>query len=465
MRARRLVLVVLLLLTAALPLPAAKRRAVGSSAKPASPYLDVARQTAAWLMSIERVQGDRISWPMSMAAPSTHLTGIDVGAAGVGFFFLRMHQVTREEQYLARARGAANFVAGAYAGSGITSHDWLNGRAGGGAFLLAVWRETGEQRYLDAARAAGDWLLADAVAQNGGLFWDFPNVNNTYTGLAHGAAGVGVFLVDLHAATNEPKYLDAAKKAWTWISGFSLPLGEDGVGWKRLTRDIVPYPGWCGGATGIVYFLDKLYAATDDTTYRDALVRTANGLVNSARPKPEDSAAWDHYGPNSGHGIAYCHGATSVMGALSVAFERTGDARYLDMARKAERWVGGRAVAEEAGMSWFHFDGSRYHETGLLTGTASVGHAYLRLWRIDPNPAHLARVRAAAAWLSFIANHPAPGQARWINYTQPDQPGDDPQTYHSGWYVGAAGIGLFFLELHQTTSGVPVSNDFSGVHP
>jgi lantibiotic modifying enzyme len=449
-------------------LPAhAKRRPASAIAE--SEYLRAARETAAWLMSIERrFPNDGIAWPLSSYAPESFSTGMVTGAAGTGTFFLELYATTRDARYLERARGAANYIVTAYGanGSGIgnLSHEWLGGVAGSGGYLLEVFRVTGEQKYLDAARAGGDWLIANAVSENGGVYWKHRGVTNTYTGVAHGAAGSGIFLLDLYELTHDAKYLDTAKKAWTWIAQYTLPVGEDGIGFKRLTHDTVPYIGWCGGASGILFFLDKLADASGDPQHALALARAANGLVNGALPRG-DGAAWDHYGPNTGNGVIYCHGATSVMGGLSNAYSMTNDARLLDMARKAERWVATQAVAQDGGTSWPTFARSNSRLTGYLIGAASVGHAYLRLWSVDPSTSHLEQARAAARFLLSIADRPAPGQLRFINYTHETGANDDPKGYETGWYAGASGIGLFLLELDRATRGITLPAEFSGAHP
>ncbi|HEX8169413.1 MAG TPA: lanthionine synthetase LanC family protein [Thermoanaerobaculia bacterium] len=463
---RKLMVSAMLLLVAVAP-ASARVRAVRKPGGPAATdaYLEAALQAAAWLESIERKSGaDLGSWPIADSF-AVYNPGVDNGAAGVGFFFLRLYDVTGDRHYLDVAKRAANYVANEYKGARrMNGHDWLSGASGGGSFLVAVHRATGDARYLDAARGAGDWLLSTAIATAAGLHWQHATVEKTYTGLAHGASGVGIFLLDLYEASGDARYLDAARRAWNWVETYEIPTAH-GFVFKRLITDTVSYPGWCGGTTGIVYFLERLDRVTGEPRYREALLRAADGLIDTAVPRAGGGVAWDHYGPNSGNGIVYCHGATSATSALAAAYRLSGDSRYLEAARKGAQWVSSRAVAEPRGLSWYQFDRSPYHESGLLTGTASVGHAYLRLWSAERDAAQLESARQAGEYLLGLADRPAPGQLRWINYTNPPQTGSDPLRYESGWYSGAAGIGLFLLELHDALHGRAIADVFSGMHP
>lgn len=463
MRIRAAVLLIVVAAAVA-DLDAQRRRAVRSPALPSeSEYLRAARQAANWITSQERANGDTLSWPVSDVFPATYTTGIDAGASGIGFFFLRLHAVTQEAVYLDKAEGAANFVM-QRAAAGLTSYDWLNGAAGAGSFLLAVHRATGEQRYLDGAKFQADWLVMRANPSNGGVFWGAVNGTRTFTGIAHGAAGVAMFLLDMHEATNDARYFEKAEQAYVWISGHTLPAG-DGVVYKRLIQDDVAYPGWCGGTSGILLFLEKLATKTGNPLHREALIRAANGLVNSRIPQDEGSA-WLHYGPNTGFGLVYCHGAPSVAVALAEAARVTNDPRHLEIAREAATFIESNAVPENPGLSWFHFKGAPLHDTGFMTGTASVGHTYLRLYRATNDARYLELARGAAAYLLKIGEHPDanPNQLRWINFTHAPREGGDAKAYGTGWYEGAAGIGLFLLELESTIRGNAPS-EFSGFNP
>ena len=454
------------LLLASIPITAApRRRAVappGNSVVDAR-YLNAARAAAAWLESLER-QGARgtVSWPTSESANGA-ATGIDLGAAGIGAFHLRLYVVTGEQRYLDKAIGAGAFVAESYAGGG-GGVDWLGGRAGGGEYLLALYDVTGDPRWLDEAKRAAASLITAGRGDAETIYW----LNGqSFTSLAHGAAGIGHFFLRLHRVAPDPQYIDVAMRASRWILQHTLPAGPNGgITIKRVTTDAAGYMGWCGGTVGTIIFFDELARVTGDAAVADARDAMLQGLLDTAVTEGEAGAllvAWRYSPtPRGSLPIIYCHGASSTAAVLARAFLRSSDVRYSNAARGASRWLDRVAIAEPHGKSWDHIEGSPYHELGLMTGTASVGHASLELHRAFLSPGDLDRAKAAAEYLLSMAVRPAEGQMKWI--TRTDTVGGNPR-YETGWYMGAAGIGLFFLELHDAGRGDVRPREFSIFNP
>lgn len=123
----------------------AKRRSIGTDPRvqPSTPYLDAAKQTANWLASVERRTANGSSWPWSDRNSFTP-AGLGSGAAGIGAFYLRLYQASRETKYLETARNAATFVAHEYRGGREGGYDWQSGAVGGGELFVLIYRETGE---------------------------------------------------------------------------------------------------------------------------------------------------------------------------------------------------------------------------------------------------------------------------------------------------------------------------------
>lgn len=140
------------------------------------------------------------------------------GPAGTGRLFYRLYQVTGDEEWLRWLDRAAQAIVA----SGIPEKrppGWWNnvgqccGSAGVGAFLLAVDRVRGERRHRALVRRLADDLLARATPTAGGRRWIQaehrvrPELLAAQTGFMQGAAGVGIFLLDLDAAeqgTSDP---------------------------------------------------------------------------------------------------------------------------------------------------------------------------------------------------------------------------------------------------------------------
>lgn len=448
----------------------AKRRSIGTAPRPVptSQYLEAAKQAAAWLSTLERRGANGSSWPSSdrnSFAPA----GLGTGAAGIGAFHLRLYQATRETQYLQTARNAAAFVASEYRAGRESGYDWLSGAVGGGELFVLMYRETGESKFLDDAKMTGDILLRQARRDAGGTHWEFPGNPNVFTGIVHGSAGAGLFFLHLAEISGESRYLDIARDTYKWMRDHTVGIGSDGIGWKRLTKDAAAYHGFCGGSSGIIYFIDELLRATNDPAYRADLIATANGLANAAVRIGGDEVGWRYSSDSTGNSlpVIYCHGTSCASTALLQAFETTGDARYRDLVRAAAKHLGGISTTlQNDGPVWPHIERWEQYETGFQTGTASVGYTFLRLHATLGEPEYLEQAIDAADYLLRAADHPAPGQTRWINYKQ-IAPNNTSATaaYETGYYAGAAGIGLFLIDLHERTIGRAPLERFSPVHP
>jgi hypothetical protein len=147
----------------------------------------------------------------------------------------------------------------------------------------------------------------------------------------------------------------------------------------------------------------------------------------------------------------FCHGAASAAMVLYRGWVDLGDSRYLETARKGAAWIAAMGIDHpEGGVLWPHIASWDHFGTGYQTGTASIGHAYLQMQAFDPDRGYVDRARAAARYLLQIADRPIDGQLRWIAYTNAERQGFQ-RAYLNGWYSGAAGIGLFLLEVADAT--------------
>ena len=425
-----------------------ERAPAAQGSKPETAYLQAARQVARQLATLQRQEAVGVSWPVSDLNPARN-TGVDVGAAGIGWFHLELFKATRDSDYLVTAEQAAAYVNARQRAGQWNGPDWLAGAAGTGSFFLALHDETRNGAFLEHAVFTAEWLLQTSIATpGGGRHWKHnAAITNIYTGMYHGAAGIGLFLLDLHQRTGDARFLTAAREAAQWIAGHTVPIAAGGIGWKRLTTDTTGYHHFCGGATGIMLFLQRMLEVTGDAQYGQLLRQSADGLVSSAR-RSGSTAHWSYYTDNTGNApVIFCHGASSASLALHGAYLTLNDSRYLVTSREAAAWTlqAGKAQATTASY-WPHIEGWDQFETGYQTGTASIGQAMLKLHRADPDDAYLAAAQRAGNYLLNIANRPGEGRLRWINYTNPAR-ADWPHEYLNGWYTGAAGIGIFLIEL------------------
>ena len=419
----------------------------------AQELLDGAVAAAAWLKTMEHKEagGTGMSWPMSDQR-SERRTGLDAGAAGIGTFYLRLYTATGEPSYLANAEAAGRFIETRYLDGDFFGPDWLSGAASGGTFALNLYEATGTEDYLDLARLAADQLIATATSVEGGYHWDhLPGTTKVYTGIPHGAAGIGLFFLDLYEHTGDAVHLEYAEGAYRWADRYSIMLASGAKGWKRLVTDTRIYILW-SGSTGMIWFQERLYHATGNDYYLDELKRTADGLIELARTPVtvKKGLAWPYHPDTFSLPTPYFHGAASTIEALLIAWEALDDRSYRRAAFDGARWLMGIKLSDvEDAYYWPHILNWAQYDTGLGLGTASVGTAFVRLHGAKRKRVYRRHALGAARHLLDLAERPANGQMRWINYTNPADPDYAPREYQTGWSAGAAGIGIFLLDVRE----------------
>ncbi|MFI5403115.1 MAG: lanthionine synthetase LanC family protein [Planctomycetota bacterium] len=232
--------------------------------------------------------------------------------------------------------------------------DVISGAAGIGIFRLNLHSATGAKEDLDAARRTGEWLKARAAADGS---WKVGA--RTYTGFSHGAAGIGYFLLGLSEATGDTSFLALAEDAARFVERNAMPEGEDGWLWYRT---VPPMEGeeiriqWCHGPPGN----GLLFAA---------LVRSGKGAYRPALDRC--LATTRRLGRTARSGGCQCHGAAGNAELLLEAYGLTKDGALLDEARA---WASALLVPGEDG---FHVD-TRYDSSYML-GLSGIGHFFLRL--------------------------------------------------------------------------------------
>jgi lantibiotic modifying enzyme len=138
------------------------------------------------------------------------------------------------------------------------------GAAGIGWVALQAYKLTHERAYLRMAGSAGDWLFDNTLDERGGNSW-VEDVHQplVHTSLDNGAPGIAWFLHDLAAATGNRDYEASARDARTWLQGVARADAagiywsehRDGRGAWHLARE----PSWHWGTAGIVAFLSRLH--------------------------------------------------------------------------------------------------------------------------------------------------------------------------------------------------------------
>lgn len=322
----------------------------------------------------------RLSRPAGPDAPSP--LSFYLGAMGIAYVCWRVSALTGDAALL----GTAAAIVGALPTAMSDPHDLdvIGGNAGAIPALLAMRRTPGlgdcgplaielgeELRRLDLSRSGV------RLARVGGRPTSVPE-DSTRSGLSHGASGVGLALLELHAATDRADFRDSARRALAYEDTL-FDAGQGNWADRRRTGGPPQYElAWCNGAPGIV--LARAHAAMLDPDRAEVYLGMARaGLATTLAAIEENLAR-----PRSD--ATPCHGLTGLIEIVSIA------ARMLDDADSRERssaaaqaLIGGHAMPED----WPSGLYSGGQNPSLMLGNAGIGYTFLRLHAPDHVPSML----------------------------------------------------------------------------
>jgi serine/threonine protein kinase len=236
-----------------------------------------------------------------------------------------------------------------------TSASLYAGVAGWGMTNLKFWRATGKEIYINNAKKAGEILVNSAQSGVHGPCWPGQD-GEVSLGLAHGASGIGVFLLYLYAATGSQEYQRMAVGALDHDIGYAAETANGNIAWAERADDnniLCPYweygsagigiaclrylkvlkedkyfklverihascgikyaifPGRNIGLAGFGEFLLDAYAITKDIKYLNSAHRVASGFNRFAIPSAKGVAY-----PGNGLARISCDYSTGISGII-----------------------------------------------------------------------------------------------------------------------------------------------------
>jgi len=189
--------------------------------------------------------------------------GLFVGLAGVAWGLEEIGLRDRALEVLALAENHPELE---------SSPDVFYGIAGTGLAQLRFHLATGAEHHLERAVAIGDGLLSLASEdENGNLSW--PDTGEgTPIGFGHGASGISLFLLYLHLASNEERFLRAGQQALDFDLLLAEKNTEDALTWRiRDLPSSTMLPYFRYGSAGIGMAAVRYFWVTGEARYREAL--------------------------------------------------------------------------------------------------------------------------------------------------------------------------------------------------
>jgi type 2 lantibiotic biosynthesis protein LanM len=240
--------------------------------------------------------------------------------------------------------------------------DIVGGAAGAIMGCAALYRVVPDEGILAAAIECGDHLLLQAERLPEVMAWPahFP-AKGPLTGLAHGASGIALALLELASLSGEVRFKRAALEAFSYER--SLFSGER-KNWPDLrTRnageDDSFMVGWCHGAPGITLTRLQALRQVDDPILPSEI---AAGLETTL----SDGFRGDH---------CLCHGCLGNVESLIQAREVLSRYPWSDHVDRIAAAIL-RSIDEDG---WSCGVPLGVETPGLMTGLAGIGYGLLRL--------------------------------------------------------------------------------------
>lgn len=440
-------------------------------------YLNAALETAAWLQTFEiKTQTGKI-WRRSPDLIDSEVVDQVLftdkcmygGSSGIGIYYLRLYEITGDDNYLQTARDAAAHIIATYEGinsykeiaavkSGRRPAGWAtgpyNGPAGEAVFVELLYRDDPQPQYLDFIVQVADDLLANAVQEESGIHWSAESDIS-------GDGGLVAFLILVYYRTKDEKYLKAASQAADYIETRAVNSPDGGKYWDifditriGFARGTI-FPNFTHGTAGTGWIFAILYKETKCAKYLQYAKEAAVFLQSIAVGDANGALIPHLYHPVTGPTkdlfyLSTCGGPVGTVHLYRQLYEITGEGVYLNWLRSLSRGII-RAGAPERN-SWGYWQNSC-----LCCGSPGVLEHFVSVYELTGENEFLNYAERTAAVL--IGDSTVTDNKRcWYGAWTRSMP-TDVKSY-TGLYIGSSGAAASLLRLYATEKGKKVSGFF-----
>lgn len=424
-------------------------------------YLEASLGVSEWIKRYEVEKESGKSWKLSsgegssdgdqLAAKLNDRT-IYSGAAGIGYFYVQLFEVTGKDEYLQEAIAAGEYLIS-------TFHEELGkkpgihtGLAGEGLFAELLYKKTGDIKYREYAIKAGRTIYNQAIKEADGLHWE-----SLIDYMGDGSAIA--YWIYLAGVTKDNSFLEYAKEGIDYILTLKTDYEDDTLYWKFFDMhdyfDEIPaggiIPNFAHGTAGIVYILTKYYEASGDEKYLDYAKKGFKFLKNIAIHDGEASIVPYLYLKDSDKPfdlfyLSLCHGPVGDAVVAKELYKATDDKEYLEFYHRLSNALIKADVSKKRSPG--------YWNDCVCCGASGVLLHFIDGYRFTGDEAYKEYAREIADKLVGDAYKDDKG-IRWYNAWTRVMPWNVDS--HLGLYIGAAGSASALLSLYGALENVPVT--------
>ena len=332
------------------------------------------------LNRLERALTDRAP------APSP---GFYHGAAGVAAVYVTAGEALGDEALI--ERGLVLLAGSSGVAPDGAELDVLSGSAGAIPILLQLADRFRRPELIEAAAAHGERLLRSATRGDDGWSWyaSGEDGRDRPIGYTRGAGGIACALLELHRATGEDAYREAAleglrheRSRYDAVLRDWPDLRVPGGAQEQPAGAHPRYPtAWCHGAPDVGFARLRACQLLNGENPVDGLAEELAAAVQITADALRQPVA-------HGQGFCLCHGAA---GRADLLLEAAGVLAQPQL-REAAEAVGRFGIAQyhQTNVPWPCGVPTRGEAPNLMLGLAGIGYFYLRLHAPETVPSVLA---------------------------------------------------------------------------
>lgn len=445
----------------------------------AEDYLNAAIDTARWIREFEVKESVGKTWKIFpdgqngiSGVPFLGKTTFYAGSSGIGFFFLRLYQVTGDAQWLDEAKEAAAYILAnektldfyreiqkKIASDSSKLYGWAFsykvGPISEGQFVYDLYEETKQKEYYDFAIRQADVFVSAAIEDENGAHW-------SDTRDIVGDAGGAVYLLQTYKVTGDKKYLETAVKYARYLEKFGHAAKNGGTYYDLYDLSVAGegdkgtvHVNFSHGSSGAGYFFASLYEATRDekflrlakdvVRYLDGIsFGDADAVLFPYQDHPAGAPDQDRFY------LGMCGGPVGSSLLFKKLYDATKDEIYLDWIRRLSNGLVKAGVPEKK--SWGYW-GSKCICCGgpgvLEYFTAFYGYTgneKFRSYALRAADALIAESSTEVRGRTWFGAWDRIAPARIVSYL--------------GFYIGAAGAAGSLLRLYGALKGKKVADFF-----
>lgn len=258
--------------------------------------------------------------------------------AGIGLFLIDAYNTSNDAELIPLITGAANHILneGIRHENGGIEFNHLSiafkqkepnfefGTAGIGYFFLKVYELTADIRYLEAAKAAADYMESIAVRQKKGILIPYKLTQEKafdgifYLGNCHGPVGTIKLFLELYRKTKEKRYFHIIYELCDGMEALGAPYRQSAGYWNTTCL--------CCGPAGFVPLYTGLYYETGEERWKKLAIDVGEILLGTGTDDKETNRmkwelAFDRIAPEKITAPAgYFTGAAGIVTALLLLY-------------------------------------------------------------------------------------------------------------------------------------------------